>query len=65
MKSPNKWLFLPLAGKQELNKLDDFVTGQSLRSPEWREVLNVLNDIVHLIDELLDIGVLGLKQDTE
>ena len=62
VKSLDKYLFLLLAGKCKLNKLEYFFIWESLFCPKWREVLNVIDNIVSAEDEVAYIVVLGLKQ---
>ena len=48
-------------GKCEVEELKYFVVGQSLRIPEWKEVVKLLDNFVHAEDELAYIVVTGIK----
>ena len=52
----NMYLFLTLAGNCKLNDLTYFIIWDYLRLPEQREVLEVINNIVHTSDKLVYIG---------
>ena len=56
-------MFIPIAGKSKLNKLNDFFTGKSLRRTKWRELLEILRNIIDAEDELAYLGFTGIKQD--
>ena len=44
------YMFLLLAGKRKIGKLDDFVIWGSLRHPKRREVIELFENIIHVVD---------------
>ena len=62
VKTLHEYLFLSLMGKCELDKIDCFVVRKSLRCPKQRSLIKLLDDFIGAADELVYIGVLGIKQ---